>query len=169
MRKTPIDLNASTRSSGMRRPVSISAAREVTWGTNSRISASKTLGCLSHRSALRRSGCRRVSTFANEVTVVTVGSAEGSLATFQCSETYSRTYQFASIRSRLDWGSYWGSSMSSKDQFAALEVMSRARAALGPPTNRLDATAPPKVPVVIPHRFERTCSTGTPRKIGMRQ
>src|SRR5258706_7853252 len=55
----------------------------------------QTLGCLTHRLALRRSGCRRVSTSANEVTVVTVGNAEGGLATFQCSETYSRTCQLA--------------------------------------------------------------------------
>src|SRR5258706_15122456 len=38
----------------------------------------QTLGCLTHRLALRRSGCRRVSTSANEVTVVTVGNAEGA-------------------------------------------------------------------------------------------
>ena len=45
-------------------------------------------------------------------------------------ETCSRTCQLAFKRSGLDWGSYWGSSMSAKDQFAALEVMSRERAAL---------------------------------------
>src|SRR5258708_13861776 len=38
----------------------------------------QTWGCLTHRLALRRSGCRRVSTSANEVTVVTVGNAEGA-------------------------------------------------------------------------------------------
>jgi hypothetical protein len=40
MRKMPIDFSASTRSSGIRRPASISAMREPTSGANSRISAS---------------------------------------------------------------------------------------------------------------------------------
>jgi hypothetical protein len=126
MRKTPIDLSASTRSPP---GFNLCCAREDLRRQLPDI-GEQTLGCLTHRSALRRSGCRRASIFANEVTVVTVGNAEGGLATFQCSETCSGTCQLAFKRSRLDWGSYWGNSMSSKDQFAALEVMSRERAAL---------------------------------------
>jgi hypothetical protein len=96
-------------------------------------------------SDLRHSGCRQVSPFANEVTVVAAifrrrfrrKNTEGNLPTFQCSEPYSLTcqvalhdLQLAFIRSRLDCGNYSESSMSSKDQFGALEVMCRERAAI---------------------------------------
>jgi hypothetical protein len=43
MRKTPIDLSGATRSSGIRRPASISVEREVMSGTKSQISPSKHL------------------------------------------------------------------------------------------------------------------------------
>jgi hypothetical protein len=117
-RKTPIDLNASTRSGGLRRPVqSLLRAGDVRRQLPD--IGEQTLGCLTHRSNLRRPRCRGVSTFANEVTIV-AGNAERTLSHISMFANILTNVSVAFIRSRLDWGNDWGS----------MEVMCRERAAL---------------------------------------